>query len=111
MLHSMTAFARYEYIVERFTLIWEMRSVNHRYLDPQFRMPESVRFLEMALKDKLASTLERGHIDANLAINQNASATQSLHVDQEALFELQRLSNEVSATIDCKRLSVSEVLQ
>ncbi len=111
MLHSMTAFARYEYAVDHFTLVWEVRSVNHRYLDPHFRLPESVRFLEMALKDKLATLLSRGHIDANLTINQSDNVKHAVDINQDALLDLKRLADEVTETIDVRRLSVTEVLQ
>ena len=45
MVHSMTAFARTERAGTHGTLSWELRSVNHRYLEPQLRLPEAFRDL------------------------------------------------------------------
>ena len=46
MVHSMTAFARVERAGSQGTLVWELRSVNHRYLEPHLRLPEALRDLE-----------------------------------------------------------------
>ncbi|NNC55001.1 MAG: hypothetical protein HKO07_04675, partial [Pseudomonadales bacterium] len=45
-LHSMTAFARQQGEAEQAAFAWELRSVNHRYLEPHFKLPESFRSLE-----------------------------------------------------------------
>ena len=45
-MQSMTAFARTQGDYARFHLVWELRSVNHRYLETQFRLPEAFRNLE-----------------------------------------------------------------
>ena len=62
MVHSMTAFARAERAGPQGTLSWEMRSVNHRYLEPHLRLPESFRDLEGAVREALrqyhAATVE-----------------------------------------------------
>jgi uncharacterized protein (TIGR00255 family) len=50
MIHSMTAFARAEQAGEHGTLSWEIRSVNHRYLEPHLRLPEAFRDLEGAVQ-------------------------------------------------------------
>ena len=50
MLNSMTGFARVEDTCEQGSLSWEIRSVNHRYLEVNFRLPEEVRRLEPQLR-------------------------------------------------------------
>ena len=53
MIHSMTAFARHETKANWGTAQWEIRSVNQRYLESYFRLPEQFRGLESILRDKL----------------------------------------------------------
>ncbi len=64
MTSSMTAFARQQSEHEWGTLVWEIRSVNHRYLEPSFRMPDSLRHLEGPLREQLRSSVQRGKVDA-----------------------------------------------
>ncbi|MEZ5539110.1 MAG: YicC/YloC family endoribonuclease [Pseudomonadales bacterium] len=65
-MRSMTAFARTERAEVWGTLVWEIRSVNHRYLEPGFRLPETFRFLEPALREQLRKQLQRGKVDCSL---------------------------------------------
>jgi len=51
---SMTAFGRAEIVSSLGSFIWEVRSVNHRYLETNFRMPETFRQFEIKLKEKLS---------------------------------------------------------
>ena len=62
MISSMTAFARRELQTDRGTLVWEIRSVNHRYLELQFRLPENLRDLEPLLREQLRKSLKRGKV-------------------------------------------------
>lgn len=68
MPHSMTAFARASAQLADCTLTWELRSVNHRFLEPHFRLPETLRELEMPLREALRARLARGKVDAILTI-------------------------------------------
>ena len=63
MLYSMTGFARVEDTGELGNLIWEVRSVNHRYLEIAFRLPEEFRRLEVSLRKHAQSRFTRGRID------------------------------------------------
>lgn len=63
---SMTAFAREQGEGEHGAFAWELRSVNHRYLEIQFKLPESFRALEPALREKLRARLARGKVDVHL---------------------------------------------
>ncbi len=65
-MQSMTAFARTQGDYARFHLVWELRSVNHRYLETQFRLPEAFRNLEQRLRDTARAHLRRGKLDATL---------------------------------------------
>ena len=66
MARSMTAFARQQSQQHWGSLVWELKSVNHRYLEPHLRIPESLRELEPALRDQLRLKTSRGKIDCTL---------------------------------------------
>lgn len=66
MTRSMTAFARHEEQTELGTLNWEIRSVNHRYLEAAFRLEESFRPMEMAMRKLISDTLSRGKVEVSL---------------------------------------------
>jgi len=66
MIQSMTAFARGDSAVDNGSLSWEIRTVNHRYLDMALRLPEGFRSLENDLKEVVRQSLSRGKVDATL---------------------------------------------
>lgn len=66
MARSMTAYAREEVDAPWGRASWELRSVNHRYLEPSLRLPEEWRSLEGKVRDRLASSLKRGKVDCTL---------------------------------------------
>lgn len=66
MLHSMTGFARQSVDLALGTLSWELRAVNHRYLEVQFRLPEELRPKEQAFKKQVSKALKRGKVDCAL---------------------------------------------
>lgn len=68
MPRSMTGFARREAQFPWGTIIWEIRSVNHRYLEPGFRLPEDFREIEPALRDLIRKTLQRGKVEVTLHV-------------------------------------------
>ena len=68
MIHSMTAFARQEHNGPYGTLTWEIRSVNHRYLEPHLRLPDSLRALEGPIRDRLRKGLSRGKVECSLRL-------------------------------------------
>ena len=74
MIRSMTGFARVERQYDFGRLSWEMRSVNHRYLDIGLRLPEEFRPLEADIRQCLGQYLSRGKIEANLRFSEAAGA-------------------------------------
>lgn len=66
MPRSMTGFARLEQQYDWGTLSCEVRTVNHRYLEPTIRMPESLRAAEPKLRDQIRKKLSRGKVEANV---------------------------------------------
>ena len=67
MVYSMTAFARSELSTDQGNLAWEMRSVNHRYLEVTLRLPEAFRELEGPLRERLRKQLARGKVECTEA--------------------------------------------
>lgn len=66
MIRSMTAFARVEAREEFGVIACEIRSVNHRYLEPNFRLPDILRDVEFPLREKLRKAVSRGKVDVSL---------------------------------------------
>ena len=73
MVNSMTAFARSQTHSGGFVLTWEIRSVNHRFLESQFRLPEALRGVEYPLRDTLRKHLKRGKLDCALRMEREAT--------------------------------------
>jgi uncharacterized protein (TIGR00255 family) len=63
MLHSMTGFARQSAESALGTLTWELRAVNHRYLDVQFKLPDDLRPKEQAFRQQVGDRLKRGKVE------------------------------------------------
>ena len=83
MIHSMTAFARVQNQLGTSSLCWELKSVNHRYLDVSFRLPESFRFIENNLRNALRGQLSRGKLECHLKVDENLSPNQTLQINEE----------------------------
>ena len=82
MIYSMTAFARHEIKKEWGDAVWEIRSVNQRYLENFFRLPEQFRGLENTLREKLRQNLTRGKIECSLRIDSKKVASSELNLNQ-----------------------------
>ena len=98
MVHSMTAFARSERAGAYGTLSWELRSVNHRYLEPHLRLPDSFRDLEGPVREALRQGLSRGKVECTLRFTE-AGSGQTLQVDRDCAAQLITAAEEVAALI------------
>jgi uncharacterized protein (TIGR00255 family) len=87
MLHSMTGFARASADSALGTLTWELRAVNHRYLDLQFKMPEELRPTEQAFRQQVAAGVSRGKLECLLHFRRAFDAGKDLRLD-DALVRL-----------------------
>ncbi len=83
MIKSMTAFARQSIEKEWGNGAWEIRSVNSRYLETNFRLPESLRYLEFKLREKLRKKLNRGKLDCTLKIEIGQETGDDLSINAE----------------------------
>ncbi len=88
MIYSMTAFARKQLKGDWGTAVWEIRSVNQRYLETYFRLPEQFRGLEVKLKDIFRKRLQRGKIECNLRFEASSSNDDALSMNQELAAQL-----------------------
>lgn len=96
MTRSMTAFARQQAEFPWGTLIWEIRSVNQRYLEPTFRLPESFRELEGKLRDQLRTTLARGKVECTLRFAPAVHVQEQMQVNTRIVQQLHSACVEVS---------------
>ncbi len=87
MIRSMTGFASTERQYDFGRLTWELRSVNHRYLEIGFRVPEDCRVLEPDIRRILGEHLSRGKVDATLRFTPAAEITSSNLMLNENLFK------------------------
>lgn len=95
MVNSMTSFARHTENGPAGQLTWEIRTVNHRYLEPHFRIPDAYRELEPALRERLKQYLSRGKIECTLKL-QGDQADTPLTLNAERVRELARVLEQVS---------------
>ena len=97
MIRSMTGFARREHAGEFGTLIWELRTVNHRYLEVSLRLPEEFRALEPEFRQAIGTQVKRGKLDATLQFRPAPGTSTGLELDAALLEELVLRVQEVTA--------------
>ena len=85
MIRSMTGYARAEQRGPAGRLSWELRSVNHRYLELTFKLPEEFRPMENELRQLATQRIGRGKVEAGLRYNRDVSSSDGLQIDSERL--------------------------
>ncbi|MGH8315867.1 MAG: YicC/YloC family endoribonuclease [Steroidobacterales bacterium] len=112
MILSMTGFAAVAAELPGCSLAVELRSVNHRYLDLQLRLPDELRALESALRELLAKELKRGKIDCRIALNRTTPGASTLAINGERVAQLRDAAAEVLRHApDSAPLSIVEILR
>jgi len=99
MIRSMTAFARQETETDQGTLSWEIRSLNHRFLEIGLRLPEEVRTAEAAVRESINSRLGRGKVDCTCRYRSNVTGTVPVDIDAENLSRLLAACEAVGARL------------
>lgn len=108
---SMTGFAAVTGDLAHGRVALELKSVNHRYLEFQTRMPEEFRSLEGAMREQLASALSRGKVDCRITFTADPSKT-SGEINDTALAQLERLQTQVQRRFpQAEMLSVADILR
>lgn len=100
MIRSMTAFARQDTQGDWGTLTCEIRTVNHRYLEPSFRLPEALRELENAFREQLRNQLKRGKVDVSMRLQTAESAAQNFEVSDDMARAVNEAANHVNRILD-----------
>ncbi|MDV6345213.1 YicC/YloC family endoribonuclease [Nitrosomonas sp. Is37] len=112
MIASMTGYAVISKEIAQGSLTLELRSVNNRYLDIQFRLPDEFRSLEPAMRELLNTQLKRGKIDCRLTFMPRARIDLPQQLNAQLFNKLLELNNAVRSTLlDAKSLSVADILR
>lgn len=111
MIHSMTAYARIEHKADWGTASWELRSVNQRYLETYFRLPEQLRFLEPTLRETLRKRLNRGKVEVNLRYDLADTQKNDLTINQDLAHQLLKSAQWVKDEAREGHLNVMDVLR
>ncbi len=112
MIYSMTGFAAAAAELEASSLTLELRSVNHRYLDLQLRMPDELRAQEPALREAISAQMSRGKVECRINHAARASTLDPARLNQAMVKQLSAWSAQVREMLpDARELSVADVLR
>jgi uncharacterized protein (TIGR00255 family) len=111
MIYSMTAFARQVDQGDWGSATWEIRAVNHRYLDCSFKVPESFKSLEMQWRELAREKIQRGRIDCILQYKPSSKEHSSFSIDKNLVQNLAYAINEIKQCIpEAKTVSPLQIL-
>lgn len=111
MIHSMTAYARKEFKGDWGTAVWEIRSVNQRYLETYIRLPEQFRGLEAVLRERFRKQLQRGKVECNLRFEASAANSGALQLNEALAEKLIESANWVSKKAGKAKLNPVDILR
>jgi uncharacterized protein (TIGR00255 family) len=95
MLNSMTGFARAVTETPFGTLSCELRTVNHRYLDVQFRLPEELRPKEIELRNRIGDSLQRGKVECSLHLRRGVAGAGEITVNEALVRQIGERLEEI----------------
>ncbi len=108
----MTGFARQSAETGVGTLTWELRAVNHRYLDVQFRLPDELRPREQVLKQQVGSVLKRGKVECSLHLRRIVDTQADMQINMELVSLIRKRVTEIKTTLhDTQLLNPIDVLR
>lgn len=111
MTSSMTAFARNHIATNWGQLSWEIRSVNHRYLDISLRLPEPLRVTEEAVRERINSQLARGKIECFLRFQVDSNQPGTMAINGKLVDKLTEMANEIEKRIhESSSMGVTDIL-
>ena len=111
MIHSMTAFSRVEVKGDWGNAVWEIRSVNQRFLETYFRLPEQFRGLEPVLRERFRKQLNRGKVECNLRFNANSEAKSELALNEKLALQLVQHANWINEQTLNSQVNPLEVMR
>jgi len=110
MPNSMTAFSRIDVNSEFGSLIFELKSVNHRFIEINFKIPELFKKLELQMRDLLKEALVRGKVECSIIINENMVLSET-KIDQAQLENYLDLMQKVKSKVgEPDKISITDVL-
>lgn len=110
MPNSMTAFSRIDVNSEFGSLIFELKSVNHRFIEINFKIPELFKKLELQMRDLLKEALVRGKVECSIIINENTILSET-KIDQAQLENYLDLMQKVKSKVgEPDKISITDVL-
>src|SRR5262247_140523 len=111
MIQSMTGYAAVSADSPRGRLTLELRSVNARFLDVQFRIAEELRVLEPALREQIGARVSRGKVDCRFFLGESPGGGKPQRLNPEALARLRSLADEARAAFpEAPTLRIGDVL-
>jgi len=112
MMLSMTAFARQQLEQDWGSLTWEIRSVNHRYLETSVRVPETFRRLEIVIRETVRKRLSRGKVECQLRYQSVENSSTEINLNQNLVVKLLNANKEIEEmTGSSGSLSNMEILR
>ena len=110
-MKSMTAFARQDDLLTDYQMSIEMKTVNHRYLDVNIRLPECIRYLEIQLREMVSKYLSRGRVDIFIKLESLTNANKSIQVNESVVESIRDASFQVGNIYPAlTELSVADML-
>ncbi|MBV52510.1 MAG: YicC family protein [Coxiellaceae bacterium] len=110
MLQSMTAYASHVLDLPEGQLSWEIRTVNHRYLDLNLHLPELFREWDEVVREQVKVFLHRGKIDVSIKFQSSDEQPTELHCNEALLTQLEQVITQVSDRFPQASLSVFDVI-
>jgi len=111
MIHSMTAFSRFEVKGDWGNAVWEIRSVNQRFLETYFRLPEQFRSIEPVLRERFRKQLNRGKVECSLRFNANASEKNNLSLNKDLAEQLLQHASWINEQTLNSQLNPLEIMR
>jgi uncharacterized protein (TIGR00255 family) len=112
MVASMTAFSRKQAEYDWGTLVWEIRSVNHRYLEPGIRIPDMLKPIEPSVREALRKSISRGKVDCQLRFQTRHADNDSAELNVALVERLTSLSQQITALSAASApLSAADILR
>lgn len=111
-IRSMTAFTRLEQQNDKASMTWELKSVNHRYLDTSIRLPEKLRHLETEIRNRLRKSLTRGKVEVNLRLDEQSAEQGELQVDEVLVRQLNEAKEKIeSILVASQTVAASDIMR
>jgi uncharacterized protein (TIGR00255 family) len=112
MIFSMTGYAAVTDELPFGGLSLDLRSVNHRYLDIQFRLPDELRMIESVLRERIAAGVSRGKVECRISFARLPDLSAPMQLDEKLLAQLTKLDEKVRTALpEARSLGVNDVLR